>query len=216
VIAITVHRALERMPRHRHDEAYVALVLTGGYVEAGDCGRLRLDAGQAVVHQRHEAHCNAFLGRGAQVLNLPLPDGGFGAVQGRVADADAVARLAERDPLQAAELLRQTLRPCCSRLDDWPDALAAALAEDPALDLGTWADAQGLAAPSVSRGFRRAYGTTPKRYRLELRTGQALRRLPHWRGSLALLAAETGFADQAHMTRAIVALTGLVPTRLRG
>ena len=213
---ITLHGAFERMPRHRHREAYVALVLAGRYVEAGDHGRLRIEAGQAVFHDRYESHCNAFFGHGAQVLNLPLPAGGVGEVQGQVADADAIARLAERDLVQAAELLRATFRLCAARLDDWPDALASALADDPALNLAAWADARGIAPQSLSRGFRRAYGTTPKRYRLELRAVQALRRLPGWRGSMAMLAAETGFADQAHMTRAIVAMTGVAPTRLPG
>jgi AraC-like DNA-binding protein len=216
ITPFTHHSAFDRMPRHRHGEAYVALVLAGGYVEAGDRGRLRIQAGQAVFHERHEAHRNEFFGRGAQVLNLPVPAGGMGHVHGQVADADAIARLAERNPAQAAELLWATLRPCTARLDDWPDALALALADDPGLNLAAWADAQGLAPQSVSRGFRRAYGTTPKRYRLELRAAQALRRLPGWRGSMAMLAAETGFADQAHMTRAIVAITGVAPTRLVG
>jgi AraC-like DNA-binding protein len=210
----TVHSAFDRMPRHRHGEAYVALVLAGGYVEAGDRGRLRLQAGQAVFHDRHESHCNEFFGRGAQVLNLPVPAGGFGHVQGQVADADAIARLAEHDLAEAAELLRATFCPCTARLDDWPDALASALADDPALKIAAWADSQGIAPQSISRGFRRAYGTTPKRYRLELRAVQALRRLPGWRGSMAMLAAETGFADQAHMTRAIVAMSGVAPTHL--
>ena len=35
-------------------------------------------------------------------------------------------------------------------------------------------------------------------------------------GSMALLAAETGFADQAHLTRAIVALTGRTPKHWLG
>ena len=94
--------------------------------------------------------------------------------------------------------------------------LAEALADDPALGIADWADAMGLAPQSISRGFRLAYGISPKRYRLELRALQALRRLPGWRGSLAALAAETGFADQAHFTRAIVALTGQTPKRLLG
>jgi AraC-like DNA-binding protein len=33
---------------------------------------------------------------------------------------------------------------------------------------------------------------------------------------MAMLAAETGFADQAHLTRAIVSLTGRTPKRLTG
>ena len=117
---------------------------------------------------------------------------------------------------QAADLLRRSFRPTKSRLQDWPDLLAEALAADPALGIADWADAMGLAPQSISRGFRLAYGISPKRYRLELRALQALRRLPGWRGTLAALAAETGFADQAHFTRAIVALTGQTPKRLLG
>jgi AraC-like DNA-binding protein len=216
ISTFTLHSGFDRMPRHRHGEAYVALVLAGGYVESGDRGRLRIEAGQVVFHERYEAHRNEFCGHGARVLNLPLPAGCVGHVQGQVADADAIARLAERDLRQAAELLRATFRPCAARLNDWPDLLASALSNDPALNLAAWADAQGMAPQSVSRGFRRAYGATPKRYRLEVRAAQALRRLSGWRGSMAMLAAETGFADQAHMTRAIVAITGVAPTRLRG
>lgn len=212
----TRHSAFDRLPRHRHGEAYVALVLSGSYVEAGDRGRLRTEAGQAIFHERFEAHRNEFFGNGAQVLNLPLPAGGNGHVQGQVADADAIARLAERDVYQAAELLQATFRPCSARLDDWPDSLASALAQDPALRLAAWADSQGIAPASISRGFRRAYGTTPKRYRLELRAVQALRLLPVWKNSMAMLAAETGFADQAHMTRAIVAVCGVSPKRMQG
>ncbi|QPF71930.1 helix-turn-helix transcriptional regulator [Roseateles sp. DAIF2] len=212
---ISLHSAFERMPRHRHGQGYVALVLAGGYVEAGDRGRMRVEAGQAVFHGAHESHRNEFFGVGARVLNLPVPAGGIGeAPLGRVDDADAIARLAERDPGAAAQLLRQSFRPSAARLNDWPDLLAAALAEDPALGLAEWADRMGIAPPSISRGFKRAYGTSPKRYRLELRVMQALRRLRGWQGSLAALAAETGFADQAHLTRAIVALTGQTPTRL--
>ena len=213
---ISVHHAFEQMARHRHGEGYVALVLAGGYVEAGDRGRLRVEAGQAVFHGEHEAHRNEFFGIGARVLNLPVSGRDIREAFGQVHDADAVARLAERDPAEAARLLQRTFRPLAARLDDWPDLLAAALAADPDLGLVEWADPLGIAPQSLSRGFHRAYGTSPKRYRLEQRTLQALHRLPDWQGSMALLAAETGFADQAHLTRAIVALTGRTPKHWLG
>jgi AraC-like DNA-binding protein len=211
---ISLHGTFDRMPRHRHRQAYVALVLAGGYVEAGDGGRLRVEAGQAVFHGPHESHQNQFFGLGARVLNLPVLGALPGEAAGHVEDADAIARLAERDVLEAALMLRQTFRPSAARLQDWPDLLAAALASDPNLSLADWADSTGIAPQSLSRGFRLAYGTSPKRYRLELRALHALRRLPHWPGSLAALAAETGFADQAHLTRTLVALTGQTPARL--
>lgn len=212
---ISLHGALDRMPRHRHSHGYVALVLAGGYVEAGDRGRMRVEAGQAVFHGAHESHRNEFFRSGARVLNLPAEQVEPGATLGHVDDADAVARLAERDAGQAAELLRQMFRPSAARLADWPDLLAAALAADPNLCLADWAGTLGIAPPSLSRGFRQAYGTSPKRYRLELRAVHALRRLPSWPGSLAGLAAELGFADQAHLTRTLVVLTGRTPRQLR-
>ena len=212
---VSHHGAFEQMARHRHAEGYVALVLTGGYVEAGDRGRIRVGAGHAVIHGAYESHQDAFSGTGARVLNLPLIGPGPEAATGVVDDPDAVARLAGRDPRGAAALLRDTFRPSSTRLNDWPDLLAAALAEGPDRSLADWADGLGLAPESLSRGFRRAYGTSPKRYRLELRTLRAVRLLPGWHGSIAALAAETGFADQSHLTHAVTALTGSTPNRLR-
>lgn len=208
------HAASERMPRHRHTEGYAALVLAGGYVEAGDRGRLRVRPGQVVVHGAYEAHQDHFASAGALVLNLPLVDG-LNIVSGVVVDADAIARLAERDIFAAAALLKETLQPVEARLTDWPDRLAAALAAKVEFSIEDWAAEMGLAPQSVSRGFRLAYGVSPKRYRLEQRTLRALRDLQTWRGTLAELAAETGFSDQAHLTRAVVALTGSAPHRLK-
>jgi AraC-like DNA-binding protein len=214
--AISVHGAFERMARHHHRHGYIALVLAGGYIEAGDRGRLRVQAGQAVVHGAHESHQNQFFGAGARVLNLPSEGAEIGPALGVVDDADAIARVAERDPRQASQMLRATFHPSEARLDDWPDLLAAALAADPNLRLAEWAATLGIAPQSLSRGFRRAYGTSPKRYRLELRALHALRRLPGSPTSIATLAADAGFADQAHLTRTIHGLTGQTPKRLKG
>ena len=44
------------MDRHVHKRAYAALVLSGGYEEAGDSGRHRVQAGNVVLHEAFEAH----------------------------------------------------------------------------------------------------------------------------------------------------------------
>lgn len=202
------------MPRHRHAEPYMAIVIEGGYLEAGDSGRIDARPGDVLLHGAYDAHRDGFLPRGATVLNLPLVTGaraGFG----RIDDVDAIVRLAERDQQQASIEARSDLQWRSAPLADWPDLLAAALRDDPDLVISSWADGMGLAAASVSRGFARAYGVSPKRFRFEARVRGAARRLPYWRGSLAALAAELGFADQAHMTRAIAAMTGHTPNRLR-
>lgn len=213
--AIGRHAAGERLARHRHAEGYVAVVLDGGYVEAGEGGRIRTEAGMAIIHHDWSAHQDGFGANGAHVLNLPLP---AGLTEGlvRLGDPDAVTRLAGRDPVAAADLVRDTASVTAAGPDDWPDLLAAALAADPALPIGDWADSVGLDPASVSRGFARAYGVSPKRFRLELRTRRAVRTLSGWRGTLAALAAEHGFADQAHFARAALALTGFTPSQLRG
>jgi AraC-like DNA-binding protein len=211
---MTRHTASERMPRHRHREGYAALVLAGGYVEAGDRGRIRVEPGHVVIHGTYEAHQDHFTRAGALVLNLPLV-GQLDAFTGVVKDADAIAREAERDVLGAAALLQETIRPMNVQLTDWPDRLAAALASQREFSIEDWADQMGLAPPSISRGFRLAYGVSPKRYRLEQRTLRALRKLQTWPGTLAGLAADVGFSDQAHLTRAVLAMTGVASHRLR-
>lgn len=201
------------IPRHRHLFGYVCVVLKGGFVEAGDIGRFRLGPGDALVHRPFEAHLDLFGTSPAEVLNLPLVDGlGEGFV--RVEDPDSLARTAERDPAAAARLVSRTARPAQGEAD-WPDLLAAALRADPGRSIGDWASSHGLAPATVSRGFGKAYGTTPARYRAEARARRACQALAAGTRPLARIAAEFGFADQAHMCRAVKQAAGLSPARLR-
>ncbi|MDP3746004.1 MAG: AraC family transcriptional regulator [Phenylobacterium sp.] len=199
----------ERFGRHRHERAYVALVLRGGYHEAGEAGRRRLVAGDVAIHEMFDGHLNAVAPTGAVVLNLEV--GGLAGGFATIADPDAVARLAERDAIAAGALLRASLVPITPQALDWPDLLARDLAADPGLALGDWARAQGLAAETLSRGFGRAFGISPKRFRYEGRARTALRAVIAAAAPLADLALEAGFADQAHMSRAVSDLTGHAP-----
>jgi AraC-like DNA-binding protein len=201
------------IPRHRHAEPYMAIVVEGGYQEAGDTGRVEARPGDVLLHGPFEAHRDMFQPSGSTVLNLPL-ETTFGSF-GRIGDVDAIIRLAEQDPWQASMRARSELAQAEALLSDWPDLLAAALRDDPDLGIACWADRMGLAAASVSRGFARVYGVSPKRFRLEARARLAAQRLSSWRGTLADLSAELGFADQAHMSRAIAAMTGHTPAGLR-
>ena len=208
------HAASERLPRHRHAEPYVAVVLRGDYQEAGDEGRFAAQPGTVIVHGCWAAHLDRFGACGAEVLNLPTVAGLAPGV-GTIDDPEAVARMAERDPLAAAAHLRDGLSRHTVGPADWPDLLAEALRTDPDLALAPWARRMKLEPASVSRGFARAYGVSPKRFRLEARTRRAIAALADWHGSLADLAADQGFADQAPLTRSVGALTGVPPAVLR-
>jgi AraC-like DNA-binding protein len=207
--------AATRLERHRHVTGYATVILSGGYVEAGDSGRFRLRAGSVVFHRAFEAHANHFDTTGAVVLNLPLPTSAPALPAGLLHDVDFVVRTAEKDARAAADLVASSLMAPLSGPGDWPDLLAAALRDNPSLGLTDWADATGLAVETVARGFKRAYGVSPKRFRAEVRALQALQRITRSTLPLAQVALELGFSDQAHMTRDVVALTGRTPATLR-
>lgn len=200
------------LPRHRHSAAYAALVTKGAYEEAGDSGRFSVRAGDVLMHAAFEAHINRYGSHGAEVASFALPERAQ-PVQAwmRVADPDAIIRLAERSVIEATALLLASLGAVRCRLGDWPEDLALALRRDPALSLGGWARERGLAAATVSRGFRQVFGVSPHAYRAQLKARLAWRALVQGREPLAAVAMEAGFSDQAHMTRTVQDVTGLTP-----
>lgn len=201
----------QEISRHRHDRAYAAVVLAGGYEESGSSGRFRVGPGNVLLHGAFEAHLDRFSAAGAQVLNLALPDPLQTGQLCRVHDPDAIARTAERDPARACEVLREQLVAVSPASRDWPDALARRLLEDPGVRLDDWAESHGLCPETISRGFGRVFGVTPAAFRLEARTRRVLVLLASGGASFAAVADAAGFADQAHMCRAVRALTGLPP-----
>jgi AraC-like DNA-binding protein len=198
--------------RHRHDTAYVAIVLSGSYEECGNRGRFRVGAGDVLMHDAFDAHLNRFHFAGAQVLNLMVTDWMPSFSIGQIRDPDAIARAAELDPLEAPASLLAQLREGYREFPDWPDILAADILRDPNCRLDSWARTHGLAAETISRGFSRVFGITPASFRAEARAHRAFELIVHGVAPLGSIAISAGFADQAHMCRAVRALTGLAPS----
>ena len=149
------------------------------------------------------------------MLNLPLPIAAECSRHAIAADPDAVVRLAERDSRAAAELLVEHLRPGTAPLADAPDVLARRLSELEPPRIRAWAEAHGISRSCAFRWFRAAYGVAPARFRVEARARRAWRRILEDAAPLATIAAAEGFADQAHMTRDVRALTGRSPAAWR-
>lgn len=203
-----------RIARHCHAQAYAAIVLAGGYEECGSGGRAVVGPGDVLFHGPFDAHLDRFGPKGAQILNIAL-GGAPPSAAGRVADPDSIARLAETNPHDAACDLLEQFEQTAPASRDWPDLLAAELGADPGLRLDAWAATHGLAAETLSRAFGKLFDQTPAAFRAEARARRAFRAIVESDAPLIDIAAASGFADQAHMTRAVRALTGAPPRHWR-
>lgn len=84
-----------------------------------------------------------------------------------------------------------------------------------ALSLEELASVAGIGVWSFCKHFRASFGTTPHGYIVERRLERARRLLTQSALPLKAVAAECGFADQAHLTRAMRAHMGCTPGSLR-
>ena len=198
-------------PRHRHLRAYALVVVRGAVAQASYAGRVVARSGDVLLQPTLDCHANALQSAGVDILRLP-----WGRVEDlggcyRLADLDEVVRLAERDAQEAglrlaAEIAAAARGPSAN---DWPDLLAADICS--VQELRAWAETRGLRAETVSRGFARAFGVTPGRFRAELQARRAWLRITGSRDHLARIAADTGYCNQPHMSRAVSRLTGASP-----
>lgn len=203
------------LPRHRHLRAYATVVLAGCFEESGYNGRIRASAGDVLIHPALDCHGNHVVSAGLKLIRLEwLDESGVGGFY-RVDSIDEIARAAEKDVARATYLLKSALAgkssPSPGERNDWPDLLLRDLSRNASMEIGIWAELNGLARETVARGFATAYGTKPSVLRAELRARSAWLRITRGSEGLCRIAADTGFADQAHMTRWIHRITGASP-----
>jgi AraC-like DNA-binding protein len=201
---------------HVHKHAYAALVLSGGYEEAGDSGRYRVQAGNVVLHEAFEAHLDRIPRTGAALLNVSLPaQCAFRSGVGTIDDPDAIVRLVENGDSEAAALLLWSAEITNPKFQDWPDELAALLGQNASLNFSRWSEARRISGWDLSRGFAKVFGISPCAFRARARTRQAWKAIRTANTPLSAIAAHFGFADQAHMTRSVKSLTGRCPSAWR-
>ncbi|MQY12466.1 hypothetical protein SRB5_26000 [Streptomyces sp. RB5] len=95
-------------------------------------------------------------------------------------------------------------------------AREAITAEHPAsTTLVSLAELLGASPFRLSRAFPRELGVSVTHYRHRVRIGRALDRLEAGETSLSTLAADLGYADQAHLTCTLRQHLGHTPTALR-
>ncbi|HET9100531.1 MAG TPA: AraC family transcriptional regulator [Acidobacteriaceae bacterium] len=116
--------------------------------------------------------------------------------------------------VDAVRKTRREKRTATSRMQQARDLLHDRMSEP--LRLRDVAAALEVHPSQLSRDFRRSFGTTPGEYLRRLRHQYATRQIEETSKPLAEIAANSGFADQAHLSRAFKRYNGFSPSRYRG
>jgi AraC family transcriptional regulator len=229
------------VPRHEHELAYVSIVLHGHYRE-GDRGKLdELPPLTAVFNPVGVAHSTVIGPAGAsmftiefrseslQELGLQLPDRttfdcGLGTMLWPGLRLFSSFKNQRTDSLMLEGQVFELLG-AITRLDQSPektpprwlkrvkDRLHAEFCDR--LRMRDLAREAGVHPVHLARAFRKFEKRTPGEYQqhLQIRAACELLGKPEW--PLAQIAAECGFADQSHFTRAFRRMAATTPLRFR-
>ena len=213
--------------RHEHDAAQATFVLTGGFEEQADGGDTE-PKGQ--VHGFKPAgarHACRFGRDGAMILSINFPRDvetgiGFQAFAPSGSEIGDLSRLlVERcaSPEEAVDDLLAVIGTQERRTGDaptWLRRVAEQFVDEPLTPVGEVAEGHGIHRVQLSRAFQRHFGISPTRYRLQCKAARAVRLMIEDGETPSSAAVGAGFADQAHLTRTVRALSGMGPARLRG
>ena len=229
---LSLHQAGADTPAHAHANDYVCVVLAGAFRESSSSGDFDWRAGDAVVHRNGEQHRDSFGPEGARCLNLHAP-GGLKAVPGGrrcdprlrslAAELAAEVALGAPDDGLAIEALTAELfgRLAGDRSQggegDWLGVVIEAVDAEPhrAWGLDEIAALADRHPTHVARAFRRRTGVSLGAWRRRRRLTELALRLKRGDEPLANLAADLGYADQAHMTREFRARACAAPAAWR-
>jgi AraC family transcriptional regulator len=205
---------------HRHREAQLSLLLAGDYEEDSERGCARAGGPSLSRKPSGFEHQNRFGRAGALILALnvgaaPTLDRYFvGPRTGTFVCGESLRRLLEdgsgpADTEGEGPGLLTNRQPWLYRAHD-------RLLAEPRLGIGPLARSFGLHPVRFVHLFREAFAHSPSAVRQNHRAARAVGQLICSGTPLAEIAAAEGFADQAHLSRAVRQATGWSPGRLRG
>jgi AraC-like DNA-binding protein len=184
----------------------------GAFVAGPDTGPAptRITGGTIIIGVRFRPSA------GGSVLGLPLSELRDQRIDlADLSPARARRLPAELDPGTAAARILGLAADLAGREPPDPAVTrAATLLRDPRARTEDVAAEVGLSLRQLRRRCHAAVGYGPKTLQRILRFQRFISRIDRNPGDLAALAAETGYADQAHLTRECVRLAGLTPAAL--
>lgn len=219
---------------HVHEQTTVVVPLSGLFVENTVKASVRGEPGVAIVETPDSPHENIYSASGGTNLRLRLgaelerfTSFEAGAQAGHVRAYEIAQQLADRmsdpDPL-VMECAGLEILGFVRNGPSWAPRGDRRYLRDVVADLrANVSPARGIAAVArdvgaspirLVRSFRSAYGISLAHFMRTLRLQHALKLLRDPALSIGAVAAEAGFSDQSHMTRAFSRTYGLTPGRL--
>lgn len=213
-------------PAHSHDAPHLSLVLAGGFEERAGV-EMWTRTGCVALRPEGLRHAVTFGPAGSLVLTFTPPDSEGAAAIPEPLWSPTLPRAQLRrlvpilleggvDAMDAGwDLIALASGVATSRVaDPWIQTVRERLIDAPGeTRLAALASQAGRHRVQVSRAFTAAYGEPPSVFRRRMMVGQALA-LTACGGRPAVAAAEAGFADQSHFSRACRDVWGMAPRRL--
>jgi AraC-like DNA-binding protein len=204
------HRVLafgDRAVDHRHDDVWIA-----GLQEAPLA--IESPGGSDLLSIRFKpGGAHAFLGVPASVLanDVVVARDVLGAAAAELRERLAIAGDRTAQARVARDWLLARLRPREPELALAERAVAMLSHREPGESVAATCERLGVSNRHLIKVFRDTVGLAPKSYARIARFHAALRRLPR-AASYAALAAEVGYADQAHFNHEFRRLAGVTPS----
>ena len=229
-VRLTCYGAASGMNAHSHDHHQLSFLLAGAIRERHGGREVETDLPSLCIKPAGLDHANDYGRDGAVILSVNIdPDselaawvGEDWAWQARRPDAawSALIRLLDDPDLEAGDLLTDLLALTSDAgpdglVPDWLVGLRDRLGDpEDGADFAEMARDAGIHRVQASRSFVRHFAIPPSVYRTRCRVSRALGLLPR-ADSLAAIAAEAGFADQAHLCRTMRRQLGHSPRQMR-
>lgn len=225
---------------HEHERASIDFVLAGGGCGVYGSREVRSSPGRVEFFRDGLRHNFRSSGRGISSMHVVVPRealdesgcmsevvveelehtravGIAAGILSELSNPDRSSDLAMES--LAFELLSEVGRVASSRVRraGWLGMVRDAIHEihDRSLPMSELAEIAGVSRGHLVRGFRAAMGVTPGEYHRRVRLNLAAEMLAEGEWSIARIATEVGFVDQAHFSNAFKRFAGMTPGSFR-
>lgn len=238
-LAETHYAANTTVPNHRREFPGFFMPLRGAFELVRGSSRSRIWRGRASYHNPEDVSSLRVLTPGARGFNVEVREGwtaAFAALPERITlrgskiplilaqlhrelrVQDAASALAVQGlVLQAMAELTREVQTSSSKPPLWLRQAVGFLADNVGdrVDMKHLAAVAGIGARDVMKGFKRFFNRTPAEYLRCHRIAMARQRLVETGESIAQVANDLGFYDQAHFCHEFKKATGCSPTEYR-